>query len=309
MLGGIDIGGTKIGVCVGSADGAIHAHDRFPTDPRADPEPVLRRALETLASLASGPVGSVGVSCPGPFDRHERRFLTPPNLPAWHGFDLGAFLDTHAGAPARAMNDANSTALAEWLWGGHDARSTLVYLTMSTGFGAGIVVDGEVLEGASGFAGEVGRVQLAELGPVGFGAMGTAEGFLSGPGMAQLAEAERLACRQRGEATALAGADPLDAEALCRAAAGGDAAARRVTDLVAGRLGELIAIVANLLEPDVVVLGTIGSAHPGLFVPGAGESMRRRTVPETAAKLRIVPSTLEQRGSLSALAAACAATR
>jgi glucokinase len=303
-LGGIDIGGTKIGVCVGDAGGRVIAKARFESRSSESPEPQLRRAIERLRELAGGDLDRIGVSAPGPFDRRSRTLLTPPNLPAWHDFDLGVFFDDAAPAPTRIMNDANSTALAEWLWGGHPRVTTMVYLTMSTGFGAGIVIDGKVLEGARGFAGEVGRIRLADHGPVGFGAYGTSEGFASGPGIVQLAEAELLRRRQAGEPTALASLERITTESVCELGAAGDPGARWVTDLAAQRLGELIAIIANIVEPQLIVLGTIGAAHPDLFIPRATETMRANTVTHTLETLTIVPSTLQDRGARSALAAA-----
>jgi glucokinase len=307
VLGGIDIGGTKIGVCIGGHDGVVVAFDRMETRPHEDGPQQLQTALHrmhTLASDAGGSIERIGVSTPGPYDRRSKTLLEPPNMPGWHGLKLGAFFESESDVPVRIMNDANAASVAEWRWGGHGTVSTLVFLTMSTGFGAGIVVDGVPLEGRHGFAGEVGRIVLSEFGPVGFGAMGTVEGFLSGPGMTQLAEAEALRCCQSGEPTALLSENVLTPQELCRHADAGDSGAVRVTTTVARKLGELVAILGNVLEPDVVVLGTIGAAAPELFIPHAMEVMRQRCVPQTASRLRLVPSTLQDRGNASALAAA-----
>jgi len=312
MLAGIDIGGTKIGVCLGSPTGEILADSAAPMDPAARPADVLDRALETIQALASthdaaATIERLGVACPGPYDRRERRFLQPPNMPAWHGFDLGRWLDDRAPAPARAMNDANAAAWAEWIWGGWGLRhdESLVFLTCSTGLGAGIVIEGRAIEGSRGMAGEVGRIRLADSGPPGFGAYGTVEGFASGPGILQLAHAEARRCQQAGEPTRMLDAGiALDTQQVCRLSAEGDPAARRVTDHAAARLGELIAILANTLEPDLVVLGTIPAAHPALFIPLARETAARHAVPATIEKLRIEPSALEHRWQRQALAAA-----
>lgn len=306
-LGGIDIGGTKLGVCIGTVEGQVLACWDTPTE--GPPGPLLDHAAERLVTLASEhslTLDAIGIACPGPFDRRTRCFLEPPNMPAWHRFDLGAWADTRLPAPVRCMNDANAAAFAEYRWGGHHASEGLVFLTMSTGFGAGIVLDGRILEGPRGFAGEVGRVRIAEDGPPGFGAFGTIEGFASGPGIALLAEAEARRCLQAGEKTALHDAGSLDARTVCALAATGDAAALRVTDRSAARIGQLVAILANILEPDTVVLGTIASAHPDLFVPGARASMLEHSVPATAAGLTITVSTLEHRWQRQALAAAAA---
>lgn len=309
MLGGIDIGGTKIAVCTGDAAGGVHRVTHFAFDRDAEPGEVLARAAESLrrmADEAGTAVGVVGVTCPGPFDGRGRRFYSPPNMPRWHGFDVGAALDRALGVTVRTMNDANAAALAEHLWGGHGACHTLVFLTHSTGFGAGVVIEGRVLEGAHGLAGEIGRVRLADDGPAGYGALGTVEGFASGRGMAQLAETEARRCEQCGEATGLRGPGELSADLVCRLAAGGDAAARRVIERSAQRVGEAVAVVANLFDPDVVVLGTIASAHPGLFIPWITEAMRRNTVREIAERVRVTTSRLTDRGAKAALAAAVA---
>lgn len=310
MIGGIDIGGTKIGVCVAEMTDArdirIVADQVERVDPETSPEEELSGAVRRLRSLASEAgrgVESVGVSCPGPFDRKDRKLLSVPNMPRWQGFGLGTWLDAQLGVPVRVMNDANAAALAEYRWGGFGDPEVLVFLTMSTGLGAGIVINGRVFEGRRGFAGEVGRVRLTEGGPVGFGAYGTSEGYASGPGIVQLAEAERLRCAQVGETTVLNDA-ALDAAAVCEAAGGGDAPALRVLGESAKRLGELIGILSNILEPDVVVLGTIGSAHPGLFIPMALEHARANTHIEMVDRLRIEPSVLDRRWQRQCLAVA-----
>ena len=306
LIAGIDIGGTKVGACVGHPNGVVLAAETSPTD--RDPAAALDRARDTAVRLADGkPIARVGIAVPGPFDRRTRRFLDPPNMPTWHGFDVGTWADRSFSCPTRCMNDANAAALSEWLWGSAAGVDTLIFLTVSTGLGAGIVVDGRPIEGAMGLAGEVGRVRLAAHGPVGFGAYGTAEGFASGPGIEQAAAAEVLRCCQAGEGTAMADASPLDARAVCAHAQAGDAAALRVTTAAAGRLGQLIAILANVLEPDAVVLGTIAAAYPDLFVPEATRAAHADTVRATAAKMRIEASTLDERWARQALAAAARA--
>lgn len=302
LFGGIDIGGTKAGVCVGSGSGEVIASTSFETG--GSPADLLGRCRDALSVLLDGrSLAGVGVSVPGPFDRVSRCFVDPPNMPGWHGFDLGAWMDGAFACRTRCMNDANAAALAEWLWGAERGVHTLVFLTVSTGLGGGIVIEGRPIEGAHGFAAEVGRIRLADDGPAAFGAKGTAEAFASGHGIALLAQAEVERCRALGEATALASADPLDARAVCSAATGGDAAALRVVETAAERLGQLIAIVATVVEPTVVVLGTIAAAHPELFVPTAVRSARRDMLRATANGLRVVPSTLEHRWERQALAA------
>lgn len=321
-LHGIDIGGTKIGVCIGDADGRVLASRRFPTDHGAGPESILTRALAELEALGrqseAGPAAeraegspaqpdALGVACPGPFLANEQRFLDPPNMPRWHNFALGGFLRSRVACPVLGMNDANAAALAEYYWGAGAGLSNIVFLTMSTGMGAGFVLDGRVYEGTHGFAGEIGHLRLESDGPVGFGRRGSVEGFLSGPGIVQVAEAERLICRQTGEPTRLeelAGAGGMSVEQICAAARAGDAAATRVTDRCADQLGRLLAMLTDILNPQVFILGTIGSAYPDLFIPRASAWLGRDALRHAAEAVRVVPSGLSGPGNMQALAAA-----
>ena len=311
---GIDIGGTKIGLCIGTADGRVLASESIATDHAHAPEVILRACRERLLAMLARVVGAdaapvaVGASCPGPLDYPGGAFLDPPNMPRWHGFAIRDWLAANFACPTAFMNDANATALAEWKWGAARGVQTAIYLTMSTGMGAGLSINGNLYEGPLGLAGEIGRIRLRDDGPVGFAKRGSAEGFLSGPGMCQLAEQEALICIQRAEPSRLRAivesGRTIGAQDLCAAAASGDSAALRVTDRLATELGRLCTILTDILNPDVIVLGTIGSAHPDLFIPGAMRHMLDEGVAAAAKHVRLVPSGLEHRGDQSALAIA-----
>lgn len=309
ILHGIDIGGTKIGVCAGDANGRVIAARQFATDHARAPDEVLRTALAELGNLTRdasvGAPTALGVTCPGPYHAGLQQFLDPPNMPRWHGFALGEFLRGNAGIPAVAMNDANAAVLAEWRWGAGVGYRNVVFLTNSTGMGAGFVLDDRLYEGTDGFAAEIGHLALEADGPVGFGRRGSVEGFLSGPGMSQVGAAERLVCRQTGEASALLEtAGELTPEQICAAARNGDAAARRVVERCAVKLGKLMAMLTDILNPQVFILGTIGSAYPDLFIPRATEVLRAEAIRHAADIVRVVPSGLADRGNQQALAAA-----
>lgn len=307
LLAAIDVGGTKLGWAVGTASGEVLASDRRDTDHGADPEGQLEAVLASLDGMIEeagrGPAAALGVACPGPFQQPEGRFLEVPNLPPWQGFALTDFLRERREGPLRAMNDANAGALAEWRWGAAQGADTAVFLTMSTGCGAGLVLGGRLFEGPLGFAGEVGHLRLTADGPVGFGKRGSVEGYLSGPGMVQVAHAEALACAQRGTATELR-ADEASPERVCELARSGDPAAVVAVERCASRLGELCALLVDLLNPDVIALGTIGSAYPDLFLPRARLVLEAEAIPRAAAHVRLVPSGLTDRGNQSALAVA-----
>lgn len=311
---GLDIGGTKIGMCVGTPDGRVLASVRFPNDPALKPEAMLARCTARLAELAAGVGGAsvlaLGAACPGPLDYRAGKFINPPNNPSWHGFALRDWLAANFACPSAMMNDANAAAYAEWLWGAARGTRTAVFLTVSTGMGAGLIIDGRLYEGPLGLAGEIGRIQLSpsDDGPVGFGRRGTVEGYCSGPGMSQMAAAEATACTHRGEESVLREVlkkeGAITPERLCEAARAGDPAAKRVTDRVARELGRIMAIMTDILNPEVFVLGTIGTAYPELFIPGATSTLRAIALEPATAIVEVRPSALADRGNQQALAVA-----
>lgn len=314
LIAGIDIGGTKIGVCLGRSDGTVLASTRLPVDPDRGPDDLLNECKARLDQLViahgNEAVAAVGSACPGPLDYAAGRFINPPNNPRWHGFGLRDWLKTNFTCPSAMMNDANAAALAEWLWGAARGTRTSVFLTMSTGMGAGLIIDGRLYEGPLGLAGEIGRMRLRDSddGPVGFGRRGSVEGYASGPGMSQLAESEAIACRHRNEPTLLAKAHEthrvISPESLCEAARAGDPAALRVVARVSAELGRVMAIMTDILNPELFVLGTIGTAYPELFISGALESLQREAIPAAAGIVHIKPSGLSHRGDQQALAVA-----
>lgn len=303
LLAAIDVGGTKLGWALGTPEGEVLVRGQRATDPAGAPEPALDQVLADLSAAAEArgeQPAAYGIAVPGPFLQPEGRFLEVPNLPGWQGFGLTEYLRGALDAPFQARNDANAGALAEWRWGAGRGANSVLFLTMSTGMGAGFVLDGRVIEGARGMAGEIGHMRLSPEGPVGFGKRGSVEGYLSGPGMVQVAHQEVLACVQAGVATTLAGGD-LDPARLCEAARAGDPAGAAAVARIAEKLGELCAVLCDLLDPDVIVVGTIGSAYPDLFLEPAMDVVRREALPLAAANVQLLPSGLRDRGDQSAL--------
>lgn len=319
-LAGIDIGGTKISVCIGTQAGQVLAARRLDVAPSSGPAALLFECLRSSNALlqecaahareqtGQSDIAAWGVTCPGPFRYRDGVFLDPPNMPRWHGFRLRDWLSEHVHVPLGLLHDAKASILAERYWGAARGVENAVFLTVSTGCGAGLLLDGRIINGAAGFAGEVGHIRLNEDGPVGFGRRGTVEGYGSGPGIVQVGEAERLACRQRGESTLLDAAGPtLSCEAICAAARAGDGAATRVMDRCTAQLGRLMAMMVDLLNPECFVLGTIGSAYFDLFEPRLRAAIDADALCHSAAMVRILPSGLADRGNQSALAVALSA--
>lgn len=138
-----------------------------------------------LAALPDAEIRSVGISCGGPLDPVRGIIQSPPNLPGWCDVPITEIVRAKTGVPVFLQNDANACALAEWRFGAGRGTQNMVFLTFGTGLGAGIIVNGGILNGASGMAGECGHVRLASDGPVGYGKAGSFEGFCSGGGLAR----------------------------------------------------------------------------------------------------------------------------
>ncbi len=192
--GALAIGGTKCTAALGIANAQAvewRATITFPTPPTSSE--TIQALIDTLHSELSDnddvELGGIGLACGGPLDESAGLVLSPPNLADWDRVDvISPFADRFA-VPVRLMNDANAGALAEWIWGSAAGADTAVFITMGTGFGAGLILNRRLHEGASGLAGEIGHWRLAEFGPSGYGKEGSFEGFCSGAGIARWTQA------------------------------------------------------------------------------------------------------------------------
>jgi fructokinase len=249
---GIDLGGTKIEAAALADDGRVVWRERVATpagDYAATLDAVAARVAQAEAAL--GPLASVGIGHPGALTPAGR--IKNANSTCLNGQPLQADLEARLGRPLRLANDANCLALSEATDGAAAGAGIVFAVILGTGVGGGLVVDGRVLGGANGLAGEWGHNPLpwataAETpGPACYcGRSGCLETWLSGPGLA----------RDHGA--------PGSAVAVAEAAQRGDAAATAALDRHAHRLARGLAAVINLLDPDVIVLAGGVSQRPGL---------------------------------------------
>jgi glucokinase len=239
-------------------------------------------------------------------DAEQGIILGPPNLPSWRHVPIVQVLEREFGLYARLENDANAGALAEWRFGAGRGRRSVVYMTMGTGIGGGLVLDGRLYRGANGNAGEVGHMRIvAEGGPTcGCGKQGCLEAYCSGPAIARRAR-EALAC-QPTEGTPLlerAGRiEAVTAEHVFAAAREGDRLALRLVDETAHWLGVGLANVIQLLNPEAIVLGTIATEQGDFFLDRVRHVVRAETWPQLFAAVDILPSPLgSQTGDYGAI--------
>lgn len=270
---GIDVGGTRIKAGVVDADGRVRARRIIDSVAHRGPDAMLADITDLARALADEsnddpPVG-IGVGLPGAVDHAAGIVRNPPNLPGWREMHVAARLRKATGLPTFIDNDANVAALGEQRGGAGRGIANMVMLTLGTGVGGGIILDGRLLRGAFGTAGELGHTIIVPGGrQCGCGQHGCLEAYASASNIArQVAEAI-----QAGEASScgdvLAARGTLDAEDVARAATKGDVVSARVWDEACERLAVACVNIQHTLNPRRIVLaGGLTAAGQQLLGP------------------------------------------
>lgn len=263
---GYDIGGTKVAVCLANASGTILADYRVPSGATRAYEEVLPQMVEAgqrvveAAGLRMTDVHACGICAPGPLDIPNGVMRKSPNL-AWDAVPVRDDLATRLGLPAHLDNDANAGVLAEWFFGKAKGCRDVIYLTMSTGIGGGVVTGGHLMQGATGVAAELGHAILDLEGPMcGCGMSGCLEGFCGGRNVARqmqdlLADEPDHAIMKLPEVQG----DPekLGYPALRAAVEAEIPLAMEMWDEICLRLAQGIGLYLMTFNPEMIVLGTI----------------------------------------------------
>lgn len=278
LLVAVDIGGTKLAVGVARRDGFGASGElarivKEPVPGSGRPEEVIPRAIalaSELVALEGGSPVAIGVSIGGPLDHLAGRVANFPHLPGWRDVPLCALLAEGMGAPARLDNDANLGALAEHRWGAGRGVDDMVYLTISTGIGGGVIIGGRLVHGVGSAAGEVGHVTVLSDGPrCPCGNRGCLEVMASGTSIARRMR-EALASAPDPIVMRLAGGDPggITAPMVLRAADEGSALAARIWEETAGYIATGLGAIIHILAPPLIVLGGgVAQAGERLLAP------------------------------------------
>jgi glucokinase len=316
MLLGFDIGGTKCAVVLGEPKGdglEIIAKKAIPTHlPVYEMIDLLFNTADALLleqKITVEQLSGVGISCGGPLSSQRGLILSPPNLPGWDEVPIVEMVQKRFGNKVLLQNDANACAVAEWKYGAGRGYNSLIFLTFGTGMGAGLILDGKLYSGISDLAGEVGHIRLADMGPVGFGKAGSFEGYCSGGGIAQLGQIKAREKIQMGESTLycsrLEDLPNITAKAVAEAAHAGDATAITVYDICAEYLGRALSLFIDILNPELIILGSIYSRSKALLEPGMMRVINREAIAESREACRIVAAGLSENiGDMAALSLA-----
>ncbi len=301
---GVDLGGTKISVGAMTTDGTRQVGQRTePTLAAEGADAVVGRIAalieQTIAAVtaetgaARADILGVGIGSPGPLDRERGIVITTPNL-GWHNFPLRDRVTAATGLRATLDNDANCATLGEWWIGAARGARNVVGMTIGTGIGGGLILDGKLYHGSSDVAGEIGHTSIDSTGRrCKCGNYGCLEAYASGPATADRArealaggEASMLVAMVKGDLEKLTAHDVYDA------AKQGDPVSQEIVRETARFIGTGIANLLNIFNPDVVVLaGGVAEAGDELFAPVRTEVRRRAFKPAVDA-CRIVPGAL-----------------
>ena len=309
---GFDIGGTKCAVCVGNrtADGVEIVDKRvIPTDHTVTPYEMLERMCR-LAEEMTGDLSRIGISCGGPLDSRRGVILSPPNLPGWDDVHIVEYLQgRYPGAKAALQNDANACALAEWMCGAGRGADSMVFLTFGSGMGAGLILNGRLYAGASDMAGEVGHVRLENYGPVGYGKAGSFEGFCSGNGIAALGRMLATERLQMGGSVSYCESweqlTEITAKKIAECAYAGHEDAKAVYRLCGEKLGQGLAMLVDILNPQRIVIGSVFQRSESLLRESMEAVLKRECLSYALEACRVVPAALtENIGDYAALTVA-----
>ncbi len=246
---------------------------------------VLAHEVIERAGVQRGSVVGVGLGLPGPIDIRSGRVGSSSILPAWVGVCAAEELGGRLGLPVQVDNDANLGALAELHWGAAAGRSNVVYLKVSTGIGAGLVFDGRLYRGSGGMAGEIGHAIVDEGGPVcRCGKRGCLETLAGAPALTELLAPRVGRVISTGE--------------LLEAVAGGDSGARRVVADAGRHVGAAVALLCDLFNPELIVVGGELSRAGEVLLDPMREQVHRDAIPATARDVEIVSGVLGRRAEL-----------
>ena len=260
----VDLGGTQLRAALADEAGQIYDEVRVRTEAEEGSAAVIERMIACIERVraalpAGGDLLGVGIGAPGPLDPFEGVVLNPPNIPGWDNVPLRAIVAERTSLPVELGNDANASALGEWMFGAGRGRRNMVYVTVSTGIGGGVIVDNRLLLGYRGSAGEVGLHIVDSVG------LRYWEELASGTGLGRAA-ADAMIDEPASLLHGLATPETVTAADVARAASAGDALAVRLMEREGDLLGIGLVNILHLFAPEQILLGgSVVTHNPGLL--------------------------------------------
>jgi glucokinase len=300
----IDLGGTQLRAALVSSAGDILSFAVEPTRANDGPDAVIAQICALLeGALRQNPEltpTGIGIAAPGPLDPQSGVVIAPPTLRGWHNVPLADIIGQRFALPVKLENDANAAALGEWRFGAGRGTGSMVFVTVSTGIGGGVIADGRILHGRRGLAAEIGHMTITNEGERCFcGAIGCFEAVASGTALGRRATARTKPFDGSAMRALSANAD-VSGRNVVDAARNGDALALELLEDEAHWLGIGFTNLLHLYSPDVIVMGGGISHGFDLLQEGIGTTIRNRAMPA----YRTVPIVTAQLGHHAGLVGA-----
>lgn len=295
---GIDVGGTNVKIALVDNKGKIIYSNSIPTRAEMGYEYTINNMKEAITELIketkSDPknIESIGFGFPGQIDYQKGIVRLAPNIPGWVNVPIAEIMEKEFGIPTRVDNDVRCAALGELNYGAGQGCENLICITVGTGIGSGLVINGKLVRGASNAAGEIGHIKLdMNGGPLcGCGDRGCLEAFASGPSIVAMAE-EYIKGGKSTKYRELANPD-ITPYIVSEAAKQGDPVAKRIFTIVGEYIGIGLASVVNLLNPEKIIIGGGVAAAGDLLLTPIKESLIKRAMPIAGSAVEIVPAQL-----------------
>lgn len=288
---GVDIGGTNIKLGIVSADGEIKTEGLIDTGASSGPEAVaasVRRWFDEKGAGRFEP-SAAGVGCAGLIDGNRGVLFSSPNLPGWKNVEMNEIFSRRLEMPVVVDNDVNCAALGEFLFGAGREASNFMCLTLGTGVGGGLVIEGELYRGFSGMAGEIGHTVVVAGGKLcGCGSRGCLEAYV---GANAIVERARRYARE-GRSSGMDIGSELTVKDISRAAGGGDEAAAAALARTGYYLGIGLANSVHLVNPEIIAIGGGVAGAGDLIMEPALESMRGHLMGNALLGVRVVQAEL-----------------
>jgi len=293
----VDFGGTNIRAAYfPSPQPPPVSQNKTATLASEGPNAVITRLIQAIESqIPKGAVDlRIGIAAPGPLDPRTGVILSAPNLSGWTNIPLRDQLSEHFGVPVFLGNDANAAALAEWRFGAGQGTGNMVYLTISTGIGGGVIADGRLLLGAHGLAGELGHITMDLNGPTcGCGIKGHIEAIAAGPALARNATAQLEAGQLSTLKETLSAQGKITSIDIGKAAQAGDELALSVIEEAGLLIGHHLGDLAHIFNPEVFILGGGVSLLGDLIFEPIKRSLREHVMdPAYLDGVRVLPAAL-----------------
>lgn len=296
---GVDLGGTKIATVLTDLCGKILGRGELATEARCGQDAVIENVFKSVdmvlakTHVSTDEVIGLGIGSPGPLDAQSGVVLEAPNL-GWENVPIRDILQERYNVPVYLENDANAAGLAEQRFGAGRGSDYLLYVTVSTGVGGGIIVHGSAYQGAHGIAGEIGHIAIDPEGPLcNCGSTGCLEAFASGTGLVRRS-ITAIEAGAKTKVTDMVDGDlsKVTAITLAEAARSGDEFAIDMYKSVGRYLGIGLASIVNFMDPEVIVIGGGLSKSADLFFDEIRKTINARAFKAAAEKVKIVRSEL-----------------